>query len=107
MTMPSADDKVVSVRRQWNSLQIARFRLALLANVHWDTVSGGVKAPTPQPFLHAYVPCDGALDGDLDHSCTHGPPPHEIKICIVKKDNDADVFRELLRKAGPKPAKQI
>ena len=58
MTIPSTNDMLVRVRRQWNSLNIATFRLAVLANVHRDSLSGGVLAPTPQPFLHAYVPCD-------------------------------------------------
>lgn len=26
--------------------------------------------------------------GEIAHSCTHGPCPHQIKVCIGKKDND-------------------
>jgi hypothetical protein len=34
-----------------------------------------------------YVMCDGMIDGELAHSCSHGPPPHDIKVCLLKKDN--------------------
>jgi hypothetical protein len=38
-------------------------------------------------FLHAYVWCDKMIGGELAHSCQHGAGPHDIKVCIVKKDN--------------------
>jgi hypothetical protein len=94
----------VKVRRQWNdSSRIATCRLEDLSGVHWDTTSGGVEAPTPQPFLHAYVQCDAMIAGELAHSGAHGACPHRIKVCIVKKDNDRNVFEGLCKAAGPKP----
>jgi hypothetical protein len=34
--------------------------------------------------------CDGMIDGELAHPCRHGgPPPHEIKVCVTKKGNEA------------------
>jgi hypothetical protein len=27
------------------------------------------------------------IDGEIGHSCRHGPPPHRIKVCMTKKDN--------------------
>jgi hypothetical protein len=97
------DEPVVWVRRQWNSGFSALYRLAHVDGVHWDTVSGGVQAPTPQPFMHGYVWCDGMLEGEVEHSCAHGPGPHRIKVCVVKKDNTAAVIAQLLAVAGPKP----
>lgn len=29
----------------------------------------------------------GAVEGEVSHSCLHGPPPHSIKICITAVDN--------------------
>lgn len=100
-----ADEDCVWVRRQWNSPFSACYRLSDLRGVRWDRVSGGVHAPTPQPFLHAFVSCQLAVDGELAHSGTHGPCPHSIKVCIVKKDNPAGIFSKLLRLAGPKPTR--
>lgn len=39
--------------------------------------------------------CDGMVEGELDHSCEHGPPPHRVKVCVVAKDNTAAVMRAL------------
>jgi hypothetical protein len=97
--------RFVSVRRQWNGHDGAEVDFDSLENVHWDTVSGGVRAPSPQPFLHGYIQCDKIVAGSLAHSCVHGDCPHEIKVCIVRKGNDSDVFAELVRIAGPKPTK--
>lgn len=47
--------------------------------------------------------CDGMLEGDLDHSCLHGPGPHRIKVCVVMRDNDKAVVDALREVAGPKP----
>jgi hypothetical protein len=105
MSEPSPN-AVVKVRRQWNDAErIATYPLEALEGVRWDTSSGGVQAPCPQPFLHGYVWCDDALDGELAHSCAHGDGPHRIKVCIVKKNNDPSIFARLVEQAGPKPAR--
>ncbi|WP_145980802.1 hypothetical protein [Magnetospirillum sp. ME-1] len=98
-----ADTEHVVVRRQWNdSAHQATYRLADVRGFHWSWQSGGVKAPAPRAYIHAYVLCDAMLDGDLSHSCRHGPPPHEIKVCIVKKDNPK-LFAQIEKQAGEKP----
>jgi len=92
----------IKIRRQWNSYRIATTLLEYLEKFHWDNVSGGVCKRSPQYFLHAKVLCT-TIVGDFDHSCEHGPPPHEIKVCIVKKDNK-EVWQQLLNLVGtPKP----
>lgn len=99
------DEQIVWVRRQWDdSWRKASYRPRDIWNIHWDWVGGGVQAPTPQPFLHGYVSCRGMLEGELAHSGSHGPCPHVIKVCIVKKDNPPSVFSRLAEAAGPKPA---
>lgn len=97
------EQAVVKVRRHWNDWRIATYHLADLGGVHWDTMSGGVQSTAPQPFLHGYVVCAQMLDGELAHSGAHGPCPHEIKVCVVKKDNAPTIFAGLCTAAGPKP----
>jgi hypothetical protein len=99
----SDEDPIVTIRRAWSDQLCATVRLSSLTGLRWDISSGGVRAPTPQPFVHGYVWCDSLLDGELSHSCQHGPPPHPIKVCVVKKDNDPAVFRQILTIVGPKP----
>jgi hypothetical protein len=99
-------ETTVTVKRQWNDHRRATFRIDDLDGLHWATVSGGVKAVAPQPFVHAYVQCDDKIDGELAHSAAHGPCPHRIKVCLTKVDNQ-DVWNEVLRRAGPKPRRGI
>lgn len=98
------DQEPVVVRRQWNDSSLASYHLCDIDGIHWDTVSGGFRAPTPQPFLHAYVNCQGMIDGQVSHSGSHGSCPHQIKVCIVKKDNDPALFEHLSSMAGVKPS---
>jgi len=81
----------VKIRRQWNDWRTAEAYLSDIYNLHWSNVSGGVYARCPREFIHGYIACD-SYKGDLPHSCVHGKPPHSIKVCIVKKDNDPKVF---------------
>ena len=97
------DEDLVVVRRQWNDSLATSYRLKDIDGVRWDTVSGGFREPAPQPFLHAYVNCRGMTDGGVSHSRIHGSCPHQIKVCIVKKDNDPAVFEYLKNMAGTKP----
>lgn len=79
------------VRRHWSDVREAKVNLADLSGFQWDTTSGGLAGGfgvvAPQPFVHAYVWCDSFIEGEVAHSCAHGPPPHQIKVCIVKKSN--------------------
>ena len=92
----------VRVRRDWNDHRIGTVRWSDLKNPRWDVISGGEQNPTPQPFIHAYVWCN-KVRGNIAHSCVHGPPPHNIKVCLVRKDNSKIVWDRLLALAGSKP----
>jgi hypothetical protein len=48
-------EPTVLVRRQWNDDRFATYRLSDVEELHWSRVSGGVRAPAPQPFVHGYV----------------------------------------------------
>lgn len=91
----------VMIRRQWNDWRIAEVDFSKLSGLHWDNQSGGVRAPSPQYFIHGFVWCNN-YEGDLAHSCSHGDAPHLIKVCITKTDNP-EVFAELKSIVGEKP----
>ena len=95
----------VRIRRDWNDRRIGTARWSALANPRWDNVSGGTQVRTPQPFVHAYVWCN-KVKGDIAHSCIHGPGPHNIKVCIVKKDNSKEVWNHLMKIVGSKPPRR-
>jgi len=95
----------VRIRRQWDDHRIGAVRWSELSNVHWDSVSGGTQAQSPEPYIHAYVWCN-KVKGTIAHSCIHGPGPHNIKVCLVRKDNSKEVWNRALDLAGPRPGKR-
>ena len=100
-----AGKAAVRVRRDWNDHRIGTVRWSDLRNPRWDTISGGEQNRTPQPFIHAYVWCD-MVKGDIAHSCAHGPGPHSIKVCLVKKDNSREVWNRLSNIVGARPGRR-
>jgi len=99
-----AKKRYVFIRRQWNDWRIAKVEFSKLKNLHWSHYSGGVYTPCPQPFIHGYVLCTDVI-GEIAHSGMHGPCPHSIKVCVIKKDNDTKIWQEILKIVGPKPKK--
>lgn len=95
----------IYVRRQWNDWRVGKVRFNDLQGFHWDWCSGGVMAPAPQPFIHAYTSCD-CINGEIAHSCAHGEGPHDIKVCVVKKDNKPSTFELIKSIVGPKPERR-
>lgn len=89
------EEETVWVRRGWNDPLGAQYRVSDLQGVHWSGQSGGVRDRSPRPMVSGYVSCDGMLDGELSHSCEHGPPPHRVKVCVVSKDNPPALMRSL------------
>lgn len=49
-------------------------------------------AKANRPYVHGSLSCEGALQGEVEHSCLHGSGPHSIKVCIVAVDNDKKVM---------------
>jgi len=64
-------------------------------------VGGGIQQRSAL-HVYGYVFCNELAGGKLAHSCRHGPPPHEIKVCITKKHNE-QVWPRILQIVGPKP----
>ena len=82
----------VCVRRHPNDWQTAVYRLSDIGDLHTDNVSGGVGRKTSHYTWFGYVMCDGALSGEVAHSCRHGPGPHRIKVCNKEDWKAIEVF---------------
>jgi hypothetical protein len=93
---------VINVRRQPTDWRIAQYDRRQVSGLHWSNVSGGVNATLTRQFVHGYVNCDAMISGELAHSCSHGPPPHQILVCVLKKDNKV-IWPEIEREVGPRP----
>ena len=93
-------DDALCVRRQPLDTRVVEVKVADLRRPHWSDVSGGVGRRAPRQFVHGYISCDLIPDdADFGHSCLHGPPPHDIKVCVVAKDNSRSVMTRLKERA--------
>jgi hypothetical protein len=90
---------VVYVRRDWNDRRIGKVRWSDLGNLRWDTVSGGTQIESRKPFVYAHVWCN-RVQGDIAHSCLHGPAPHNIKVCLIQNDNKC-FWNRIIKIVGP------
>ena len=103
-------DDIVVVRRQPTDYRTAEYLYTSFENPEWHDVSGGVRESLfGQSFIYGYVMCDEAIGGEVAHSGqhgieNHGPCPHRIKVCALKKDNDKEIYKKLCKVAGPRPA---
>lgn len=98
--MPDAQqDETVIVRRHWNDFRKAKVLRRNLAGLRMDQISGGVNTCSPHPMVYGYMYCNQILEGELAHSCAHGPGPHEIKVVVVGVDNPRKLMRELKAEA--------
>lgn len=95
----AAPAELVRVRRHWNDYRIATVRLAQLTGLHWSSTSGGVGVNSPRPMISGYVYCDQVIEGELAHSCSHGPAPHRISVVVVQKDNPKPLIKSLKARA--------
>ena len=103
-TKPVTDMDLVSVRRAWNSWEVAQVYIGDVDNPLWDLAGGGVKETAPEAFIYGYIFCDAIVFGSIAHSCLHGTAPHSIKVCILRKDNPPRIYNHFLTLVGPKPA---
>ena len=98
------DDFLVTVRRHPNDWQTAEYELSKIRRLEWSSVSGGIRSATPYSMIMGYVWCDAMASGELAHSCRHGPPPHEIKVCLIKKYNK-EHWNKILTIVEPRPGR--
>ena len=55
---------------------------------------------TGASLQYGYIWCDDLVEGEVAHSCAHGPGPHRIKVVVVKKDNDPKLIKLSSRSRG-------
>ena len=87
--------ELVYVRRQPNDYRTAAYRVEDVKGFQFDCITGGINVNLPSGALCGYVWCDAMVEGELAHSCRHGPPPHRIKIVIPKVCNDPKLWAKL------------
>ena len=92
--------KSVHIRRDWNDRRVGKVLWSDLVNPRWDNVAGGTQIESRKPFVYAYVWCN-RVQGDIAHSCLHGPAPHNIKVCVMKQDNSRDIWKAISKIVGP------
>jgi len=93
---PSNVEDSVWVRRHWNDWRHGRVLLTSMRHFHLRDAFGGVGARPPRPMLFARIWCDSIIEGEIAHSCAHGPAPHEVLVCIVQRDNSKVLYKRLL-----------
>ena len=100
--MVSASPKtadLVTVCRHWRDTQKAQVHIDKLTSLRFDSVAGGAGVMAPRQFLHGCILCTDLVSGEIAHSGRRGPPPHEIIVCITKKDNSPEIYKRLLEKS--------
>src|SRR5262249_7056213 len=95
----------VSVRRQPDDWKIATYELQKISGLHVATGGGGVQRRSAM-HVYGYVLCDEMVNGELEHSCQHGPPPHQIKVCVTRKYNKR-VWPQIIEIVGAKPKRSF
>ncbi len=83
--------------------EAALYDLSSLSRLEWRLVSGGRGDVMADYFVSAVVPCDAAREGEVGHSGSHGPCPHEIRVVVVASHNEKSVMEALRKQVGPKP----
>jgi hypothetical protein len=103
---PEADQPIlVKVRRQPGDHRLATYLLERVSRMRWGKIGGGIRQRSAM-HVYGYVMCNELIAGRLAHSCRHGPPPHEIKVCITKKHNE-QIWASILEIVGPKPKRPV
>ena len=107
-------DKVKMAEKQWVAIcrsppvgfdkgRIGIIHFDDIKSVRWDNHAGGVAREfckfTKRNYLYCYVDCTDIVL-EVDHTCQHGPPPHEIKVCVVKKYTPKDLYNKLVESAN-------
>jgi hypothetical protein len=97
---PVTPESKVRIRRQYNDWKIGTVPLAVVRDPQFSRISGGGGHRSPRPMLYVKVYCD-QVEGAIGHNCEHGPPPHDIRVCVTKKDNEKRVYDYLAGQVQP------
>ena len=103
--MTNRQDEIIWVKRSPTDWESAKYPFEALENPCWGDYAGGLQVPLPYPFIQGYVWCNGMVEGEVAHSGSHGPCPHRIKVCVIKRYNDPKVYDKLISIVGPGPSR--
>jgi len=92
--MPTLDDTLISVQREWDGWRSARVRLCDLENIHWLQ-----PGRAPAPLAHGYICCTQIVNGEIPHDCEQTSAPHRLLVCILKRHSAASAYEEIARRA--------
>lgn len=95
----SLSGTMVTVRRRWNVHEFMAIAQEILRDFHYRNDAGGVCRAMPRAFLCAHVWCDHLCKGAFGHVCRDGPPPHDLLVYILRSDNVASLYEDLLPRA--------
>ncbi len=97
----------IYVRRQPNDYKIGKIKFEDVTDLDWGMTTGGIKVQTNQYYIFGYIYCNQVLEGEIAHSCMHGPAPHHIRVCVLKKDNDKKLYNSIIDVIGESPNKLV
>jgi hypothetical protein len=92
--MPTKQESLVRVHREWNGWRSAEVRLGDLQGVHWLQPKDA-----PAPLLHAYVQCTDIVSGDIPHDCDKPSLPHRLLVCVLKRHAIPTAYLDLAGQA--------
>ena len=92
---PAIEDAIVAVQSEWNGWRTAMVRVTHLEDIHTAQPAGA-----PRPMICAFVGCDRLRPEQIDHLCSVTPPPHRLRVWVLKSHTRKDVFQELSRRAS-------
>lgn len=96
--MPTMDEMLVCVQREWDGWQTAEVRLANLHNIHWFQPHRA-----PRALLHGYISCASITTGEIPHNCERTEGPHRLLVCVLKRHSAPSVYAEIARRADEQP----
>jgi hypothetical protein len=96
--MPTTDEMVVCVQREWDGWQTAEVRLGNLQNIHWFQPHRA-----PRPLLHGYISCASITSGNIPHNCECTEGPHRLLVCMLKRHSAPSVYAEIAGRAAEQP----
>lgn len=85
--------EVLIVRQPLNYIKCNPIDVKYIENIHWGSMSGGVKVLTADDHLYGYIPYEMAMEL-VDCSGTHKKYNNNVKICILKDKNIRQGYKD-------------
>jgi len=92
---------IASVRTDQADWHVGHVPLVDLSDLHWDRPARPGRGA--DPVLYAFTSCDALVAGELPHGDGAARHPHALRVCILRDDNDHELFDRLVLEAGRPP----